>query len=91
MDDRNSAQFGMNCRSLRKLRDLSQEDLADMVGCSTMTIQRIENCMRSPNFELACKICDVFDVSIDAMRGDLVEQLAEFAKSRPESLKPNQE
>ena len=43
--------FGRRVRSLRRLRDLTQEELADSTGLSVEYISRIERGLTSPSFD----------------------------------------
>lgn len=43
--------FGKRVRSLRRLRDLTQEALADSTGLSAEYISRIERGLTSPSFD----------------------------------------
>jgi transcriptional regulator with XRE-family HTH domain len=49
--------FGRKLRSLRRLNELTQFQLAEQVGCSTEYISRIERGLVSPSFDLIEKIC----------------------------------
>ncbi|GHE77153.1 helix-turn-helix transcriptional regulator [Thalassotalea profundi] len=54
--------------NIRKLRfnynEMTQKDLADLVGVSRQTIVAIEKDKYSPSLEVAFKIADVFKVTI---------------------------
>lgn len=45
--------------------DLTQQELADRVGCSRQTIHSIESGKFVPSVELALKLARVFGVSVD--------------------------
>jgi putative transcriptional regulator len=45
--------------------DMSQQALADLVGCSRQTINALENNRYSPSYVLVKKIAIVFSVSTD--------------------------
>jgi predicted ATPase/DNA-binding XRE family transcriptional regulator len=45
--------FGYWVRRRRKALDLTQEDLADQVGCATVTIRKIELDVRRPSLQIA--------------------------------------
>ena len=55
--------------NIRKLRfhhgEMTQQKLADRTGVTRQTINAIEAAKYSPSLELAFKIAQVFDVSID--------------------------
>ena len=55
-----------NIRDLRYNKDnMSQQQLADFVGCSRQTINALEKNRYSPSFVLVKKIANVLGVSID--------------------------
>ncbi|AUD63304.1 hypothetical protein BK010_06760 [Tenericutes bacterium MO-XQ] len=55
--------------SIKELRfkndDMSQQLLADLVGCSRQTINVLEKNKYSPSFVLIKKISKVFNVTVD--------------------------
>jgi putative transcriptional regulator len=55
--------------NLRKLRfefnEMTQQNLANKVGVSRQTIVAIEKGKYSPSLEVAFKLADVFDLSLD--------------------------
>lgn len=52
---------------LRAERNWTQEDLANKVGISRQAVISIEKYKYTPSLELAFKIAEVFQVSIDAV------------------------
>jgi transcriptional regulator with XRE-family HTH domain len=48
----------------RKLLKLSQSELAEKVGTSTVTISNIESLRNKPSNELLIKICKVLEIEI---------------------------
>jgi predicted ATPase/transcriptional regulator with XRE-family HTH domain len=50
-------------RRRRKSLDLTQQKLADQVGCAVSTLVKIENEARRPSREMAERLADVLDVS----------------------------
>lgn len=71
---RRSAQRHMLCaniRLLRKMHNVSQQQLADALGVARLTIIRIERGESVPDFLQACHIADMFNVSVAALRNDL--------------------
>ena len=53
-------------RELRFFADeMTQQDLAELVGVSRQTIMAIEKSKHSPTLEIAFKIAEVFGQSID--------------------------
>jgi len=55
--------------SIKELRfkndDMSQQKLADLIGCSRQTIHVLEKNKYSPSFVLIKKISKVFNVTVD--------------------------
>jgi len=54
-----------NLKSLRKLKNVSQNDLANALSVSRQTINSIENGKFDPSLTLAIKLTRYFKVSID--------------------------
>lgn len=54
-----------NIKELRKSRKLRQEDLAEILGVTRQTIIAIENNKYDPTLELAMKISEYFEVSVN--------------------------
>ena len=55
-------QFGLQVRSQRKLRDLTQEDLAERAGLSAEYISHIERGLASPSFRTVAALSDALKV-----------------------------
>ena len=53
-----------NIKGLRFRKKLSQQQLADLVGCTRQTIISLEQNRYSPSFVLVAKIAYVFEVSV---------------------------
>ena len=64
-DDKTDAAtlFGEWLSQQRKARDLTQEDLAERIGCSVWSIQKIEVGTRRPSKQVAQILADYFDIS----------------------------
>jgi transcriptional regulator with XRE-family HTH domain len=60
-----NSSFGQWLRQRRKALDLTQADLADQVGCSLATIQKIEMDERRPSKQIAEHMADVLAISRD--------------------------
>ncbi len=56
---------------LRESSQLTQEDMAKMLGISRSFYGHIETGIRNPSYGLARKIADVFDVSVEEIFFDL--------------------
>ena len=59
--------FGTNLKYLRTTRNLSQSEVAQGVGVWQSMISGIENGERTPSLELAFRIADYFDVTVDSL------------------------
>jgi len=66
--------LGKNIRKHRNSADLTQEQLAEVVGCSDRHIGKIENGQNIPSFDVIAAIADALNVGIDRLRhGDQPE------------------
>jgi len=54
-----------NLKNLRKIKNVSQNDLADALSVSRQTINSIENGKFDPSLTLSIKLTRYFNVSID--------------------------
>jgi putative transcriptional regulator len=54
-----------NLRILRAMRNITQENLASSVGVTRQTILAIENGKYNPSLELAFKIAEYFETTIE--------------------------
>lgn len=57
--------FQENLISLRKINDLSQEELAERIGVSRQTLSKYETGESVPDIEKCKQLADVFGVSLD--------------------------
>ena len=62
--------FGENLSFIRKKKGLSQDDLAKKVGIISVTFGRYERNEIKPSIEVAGKIAEVLDVSLDYLAGN---------------------
>jgi predicted ATPase/DNA-binding XRE family transcriptional regulator len=60
-----NSSFGSWLKQRRKALDLTQQDLAHQVGCSVVTIQKIEADKRRPSKQLVDLLADVLAISPD--------------------------
>lgn len=60
-----SSRIGENIYKLRKQRNLTQQQLSEIIGVSIAAISKWETGATYPNIELLPKIANIFDVSID--------------------------
>lgn len=61
--------FKVRIRQLREDKELTQEELAKVLGISRATLASWEIGRREPDFETASKIADFFGVSVDYLLG----------------------
>lgn len=61
--------FGENVAVARKKKGLSQDELAKKVGTIAVTIGRYERNEIKPSIDIATKIADALDVSLDYLVG----------------------
>lgn len=66
--------FAKNISYLRKIRKLSQEDMATGIGVQRSTWSNYENGRTEPNFETMMSIIKFFDVSADTILGTDIEK-----------------
>lgn len=67
-------------RKLRLERNMSQKQLAKVIGTSQQTISRIENDVMSSPVDLLVNIADLFDVSVDYLLGRKVRMKSKAEK-----------
>lgn len=54
-------------RVLRTERDMSRANLAELIEVNPQTIGALERGDHSPSLDLAFRICDVFDLPVEAV------------------------
>ena len=59
--------FAENLLELRKLHNMSQEELAEKINVSRQTLSKYENGESLPDIEKSKALADVFGVTIDAL------------------------
>lgn len=64
-----SADFGNKVAQLRKERDLSRDELGEKIGTSGAIVGRYERGDMNPSIEIAAKIAEALDVSLDFLMG----------------------
>jgi transcriptional regulator with XRE-family HTH domain len=62
--------IGAKITMLRKQKGLSQTDLAEKINCSRATLINYEGNKNTPSIEIAVKMAEVFDVSLDFLIGE---------------------
>ncbi|QMU65440.1 MAG: helix-turn-helix domain-containing protein [Flavobacteriaceae bacterium] len=61
--------FGKRVLELRKQHKISQEDLSNKIGVHQNVIGRYEREEAKPSIEIASKLADIFNVSLDYLVG----------------------
>jgi len=64
-----SVRFGDRVMQARKEKRLAREELAKMIGTSAAIIGRYERNDMTPSIEIATKISDALDISLDFLVG----------------------
>lgn len=59
------ARFGKRLRKVRRSKDLTQEQLAELVGISVDFVSLIERGLSSPSFETIQKLSEVLEVPVE--------------------------
>ena len=59
----------MNLKDLRLTRNLTQQQVADALGCSVTVYSRYEREARQPSIEVLIRLSDLFGVTIDYLVG----------------------
>src|SRR5262245_36240647 len=80
MDDH--ASFGYWVRRRRKALDLTQDALAQQVGCSVMTIRKIEGDFRRPSRQIAERLADCLEITAHERERFVKVARAELAVDR---------
>lgn len=58
-----------NLRDIRTKRNLTQQAVADYLGCSSVVYSRYETEKREPSLDTILKMADLFDVTVDYLLG----------------------
>lgn len=66
-------EVALRIRTMRKSRDMTQEDLARAIGQSASSITMYETARREPDLETLEAFADVFNVPISAIVGDDID------------------
>lgn len=59
----------MNIKDIRIRRGLTQAEVADSLGVSSVVYSRYETGTRQPSIDLLIQMADIFDVSVDYLVG----------------------
>ena len=68
--------FGANVRQHRRVKGLTQAQLAEAVDLSVEMVGKIERGTSSPSFETMQKLCDALDVPVAVLFGATAESAA---------------
>lgn len=61
--------FGDRLRVLRKMKDLKQEDVGELIGVSGSAVGSYERNTREPSLEMVGKLAESFNVTADYLIG----------------------
>lgn len=59
--------FAENLKLLRKSKNLTQAELAAMLGVDQRTVSGWETHVSEPGFALLARLCEIFDETFDGM------------------------
>lgn len=59
----------MNLKEIRAKRNLTQQQVADHIGCSAVVYSRYEKGTRQPSIETLLRLADLFGVTVDYLLG----------------------
>lgn len=74
--------FRKNLKYLRKLKDISQEDLAHKLKVSRQSVSKWESGKAYPETEKILSICKIFDCSLDELMNDDIADIKENRESK---------
>ena len=61
--------LGLNIYMLRKNKQMTQDDLADVLNVSKMAVSKWERGINFPDIEIMCTMADYFNISLDELIG----------------------
>lgn len=61
--------FNQRAKDLREDKDLTQDDIANLIGVSRATVNRYENDKFDMKFSYAIELAKVYNVSLDYIAG----------------------
>ena len=83
--------IGERLKKLRESMKLSQQKVADMIGCPQTSIHRYESGSYTPNAETLLWYADYFDVSMDYIFGRTDKPQGKLYDYEPQVLKMQEE
>ncbi len=69
--------IGKRLQELRATKNISQTQLAQLLGVSKVSVCGYESGKRIPSLPMLIKLADVFDVSVDTLLGREIKLVAE--------------
>lgn len=82
----NQKAIGRRIKAAREKKQLTQEQLAELVDLSTMHVSVIERGVKLPKLETLINIANVLDVSADVLLQDVINNRAEIFSSEASAL-----
>ena len=81
--------FRDNLQHLRDTRNMTQSELAMLVGVSRQSVAKWEAEKSYPEMDKLLKLCDLFECTLDDLvRGDLTGRAPDPTRSLPEDAPP---
>lgn len=59
----------MKLKEIRAKRNLTQQQVADHIGCSSVVYSRYESGTRQPSIDVLLRLADLFGVTVDYLLG----------------------
>ena len=82
----NQKAIGRRIKAAREKKQLTQEQLAELVDLSTMHVSVIERGVKLPKLETLINIANVLDVSADVLLQDVINNRTEIFSSEASTL-----
>ena len=79
--------LGKTLQDLRKEKNISQEDIADILNVSRQTISNWENSKSYPDILALIKLCDIYKISLDALLKEDQQLLNHIKKEKQKKKK----
>ena len=86
----NSNEFGKRLKYQRHIFEISQESLAEQIGCSTQYIYQIESGRCKPSIDALLSLSEYFGVSIDYLLKGNSENVSDILSSVLRDFSPLQ-
>ncbi|PER90948.1 XRE family transcriptional regulator [Bacillus cereus] len=74
--------FGSRLKELRKVKKMTQQDLADKLELSKSLISKYENGAAKPSYEALEQLANTFDVSTDYLTGQINTYINDNTKEK---------